>query len=253
MIHLFWALSLAVTTAYAADDASVLEQLLAVDLGPSAVRPSVTAESARGVRPLDDAARVLARRCGWVIAYEEAPPLPSRRRRALGDGTVLEWEVAIRPGCDSIEETLTDLLRSHDENGNPGRYEVHHQGFRYWLTPTHVQRPDGEWREVEPLLGTMISMPGGRAPAHTHINTLLAAIEKESGMRIMGGMIHEPLLHDVELMPQTEVPAEVALAAILNQVGGRYRWSLLRDHRVAMAALNLARVPAAASILPYAE
>lgn len=171
-----------------------------------------------GVQKLGDAE-------GWVIDYEAVEPLvpglPDAGAQAVG--------VQIEYGDgDEREEVLKQLMQGRTNDGGRYEYRVVRRGHRVQVVPSRMRdEQSGEWRSLEPLLDTPISLSAQQAPATDLIHEIVAQVDAQRDEEFVAGVLY-PRGWQVSVPTFDRVPAREALEWVLDRIppNGRLAWRI---------------------------
>ena len=164
---------------------------------------------ATGGAPLATVARVLERRHGMAITYEDpvfadpadlapaAPALAGSSAGTLRQGVRsanVKLSYAVSPATGRPED-LAAIVRQaiglHEGQGNPGRFRVERDGAVLHIIPAQVKDASGQWRDATPVLDTELDFPAADRNLEDTITLILQQVSQVSGVRVVS--VQEPI------------------------------------------------------------
>ncbi len=212
-------------------------------------------------RPLGEAAHELSFQYGILISHED-PPLrfsgdleeftlqngPNRivrdpNKKLLGSRTATV-SATLNVFTDSeslvdVDEVLSDLLKSNEANGNPGRFKVIKGKDAWHIVPTAVKDEQGKWVPVTPLLDNKISLTPEPRKAQDVVLDICHQLSLQSNSNVFASFPGDRLRRQTVAVAANNEPARDVLIRLLDNVDGHYTWRLYYDHNLNSCALNI--------------
>jgi hypothetical protein len=210
-------------------------------------------------RPLMALSAKLVQDYGYLVTYEDAPPLPQEvisERRANGREyrrpafkpvtfQVLRRNVhrsgtaALRgqglSAANAGPDVMDPILREYAASGNTGQFTVVYEGDYAHVIPAGR----GGEREFAPLLDTVVSVPQEGGTCWSLLTNLLSEVQQKRGVRItIAAAPVSPMDTKACAVRSHDVPARRILVQLLDQLGDhtgtafpndRFAWTLVYE------------------------
>ena len=208
--------------------------LLAICLSSGAQTVGVERIAANDTNPVSTIMRVLEKRYGWFMTYEDPPwqnldelvdsTHPEYKRLHPGEAPAyavrphrLEFNLTApdgqnRPGLD---DTMDVVLQSHMDSGNPGFFAYDHIGAYLHVRPVKARLRDGQIVPWLSIMETKVSFPKAQRRAYDALMLVLSQVSEASHQTInpatipTNGLMTASGEHGAEDRPAREVLTEI--------------------------------------------
>ena len=215
-------------------------------------------------RPVMQAALQLMAKYGYVITYEEPIDLYSkdtkdvtRERRDFRSFAPGRAPKVLSPVGGSIQLTLPDgtdkgavdgalqqLVQSWvDSNQGGAHFRVEEENDMFHIVPTEIRGHDGNWKEVQSILSTPISLPAESRTEHDLFRAICTSLREKVGVKVVlalnGGFVVGPPDSRQYVLGAQDEPADRVLLHAFNLMGEKMTWILTYEPTGHVYFLNL--------------
>jgi hypothetical protein len=191
--------------------------------------------SVRDPRPLSEAVRVVAKRCGCAITYEdprydvsdavELPRLVGKGpRKLIPRGGSFTFTIDVPQGVQEptvIAGLLRRILAAYHTSGNPGAFHMEQTNEMFHVVPENS------------ILQRRVSVrasPSGGETAEEAILAVLQGVRTANGAEILvGGIAMNLTSRTYVFVGARDVPAQEVLAGIFTATKKGFSWRLFYD------------------------
>ncbi len=211
--------------------------------------------------PLAVAARVLERRHGAAITYEDPVyagdsdlvPSTTRMMAESGFGQPRVVRLAhlgfsypvsgVRGQPEDLAAVVQQAIDLHASAGNPGRFRLEREGEVLHIVPAQVRGASGQWEAVTPVLDTQLNLGGAERNLEDTLALILQSVNRATKAHIAS--LQEPINVERRIQWKPGAGAESARTLITRLVGqlpGKSSWSLKYEPRNGMMAFEIHEV-----------
>jgi hypothetical protein len=214
---------------------------------------------AGGPAPLAVVARILERRYGAVITYEDpvyasdsdlipytGPPFMTttpwgQRRIVRSTRLAFSYPVSAATGQpEDLASVIQQAIDLHASAGNPGRFRLARDGAVLHIVPERVQGRNGEWENANPFLDAKLELPDVDRNLEDTIALIIGSVNHNTGSHIAS--LQEPLNTERRIPFPRGVKEESArdlLTRAVGQLPKKSSWTLRHEPRNGMMAFEI--------------